>query len=120
MLNLTRVAAAIICLAAILTFSNAFRMKRSILLKRTSNKIFQGVETTVDSSPEIEERVINISSRAMEHLISLKNKQEGEVCLRMGVRAGGCSGMSYVMDLIPAEQITSDDHEEVYEGIRYS
>ena len=36
----------------------------------------------------------------------------------MGIRAGGCSGMSYVMDMIPPDQIKEDDHVEIYEGIQ--
>ena len=40
------------------------------------------------------------------------------MCLRMGVRAGGCSGMSYVMDFISEKDVTSDDHIEEYDGIK--
>jgi iron-sulfur cluster assembly protein len=54
----------------------------------------------------------------MDHILTLKSKQTVEMNLRMGVRAGGCSGMSYVMDMIPADQINEDDHIEVYEGIK--
>ena len=56
----------------------------------------------------------------MEHLKSLKAKQEGdgELYLRMGVRAGGCSGMSYVMDIIEPSAVSEDDHIEDYYGIK--
>jgi len=36
----------------------------------------------------------------------------------MGVRAGGCSGMSYVMDFISVNDVTGDDHIEEYDGIK--
>jgi iron-sulfur cluster insertion protein len=38
--------------------------------------------------------------------------------LRVFVEGGGCSGMSYVMDMIPPDQITDDDHIEIYNNIR--
>jgi iron-sulfur cluster assembly protein len=33
---------------------------------------------------------------------------EGPVLVRMGVRSGGCSGMSYVMDICKEEDVTDD------------
>ena len=71
------------------------------------------------SSPPItegdaEESVITISDRAKSHLKALTEKQGGAMCLRMGVRAGGCSGMSYVMDFVSEHDITGDDHIEEY------
>ena len=34
----------------------------------------------------------------------------------MGVKAGGCSGMSYAMDLCNEKDITQEDHVEEWEG----
>lgn len=34
---------------------------------------------------------------------------DNQILLRMGVRAGGCSGMSYIMDLMKAEDIDEND-----------
>ena len=66
------------------------------------------------------EKVISISDKAKQHLKFLKQKQATDLCLRMGVRAGGCSGMSYVMDFISEKDVTSDDHIEEYgdDGIK--
>jgi iron-sulfur cluster assembly protein len=36
----------------------------------------------------------------------------------MGVRSGGCSGMSYLMDFIKEEEITEEDHIETYGDVR--
>jgi iron-sulfur cluster assembly accessory protein len=37
----------------------------------------------------------------------------------MGVRAGGCSGMSYIMDMMkPEDQVEEGDTEVVYDGVR--
>ena len=64
------------------------------------------------------DRIINITPNAMNNLQSLLTKDPSKPCLRMGVKAGGCSGMSYVMDFITENDITNDDHEELYDGIR--
>ena len=34
---------------------------------------------------------------------------DGKIILRMGVRTGGCSGMSYVMDLTKPEDVDEND-----------
>lgn len=62
------------------------------------------------------QRIISVSEGALAHLRDLKSKQGvGQLYLRMGVRSGGCSGMSYHMDMIKAEEVTEEDHVEVYE-----
>ena len=72
-----------------------------------------------EEEEQVAKRVIDISEKAMGHLTHLISKNPDKQVLRMGVKAGGCSGMSYVMDLIPTEEITSDDHEELFdEGVR--
>ena len=53
----------------------------------------------------------------MAHISDLKSRQ-GLGTLRMGVRSGGCSGMSYVMDFIVDGQITEDDHIELYGDVK--
>jgi iron-sulfur cluster assembly protein len=46
---------------------------------------------------------ITSTENALERLISLKKKrQTPEAVLRVGVRGGGCSGLSYFMDLVEA------------------
>ena len=65
-----------------------------------------------------EERVISLSDAALKHLGELKEKQgTNELCLRMGVRSGGCSGMSYVMDVCSGDDISEEDHIEEYADI---
>lgn len=70
------------------------------------------------SEGDINERVINITPKALLTLQDLLSKDPSKPLLRMGVKAGGCSGMSYVMDFITENDINTDDHEEFYEGIR--
>ncbi|WP_269622198.1 HesB/IscA family protein [Prochlorococcus marinus] len=56
---------------------------------------------------------ILITESAMEQLARLcKDKGSGQL-LRVGVRSGGCSGMSYTMDFIQADDIDKSD--KVYE-----
>jgi len=55
-------------------------------------------------------RIVSFSERAMQQLQTMKESQQLDVLfLRMGVRAGGCSGMSYVMDLTTKDEVTDDD-----------
>jgi iron-sulfur cluster assembly accessory protein len=60
-------------------------------------------------------RGILISEPAMRQLAALMQQQgEGSV-LRVGVRSGGCSGMSYTMDFVPSSAIRADDEQYTYE-----
>ena len=58
---------------------------------------------------------ILISEPAMKQLAVLMAQQGSDKVLRVGVRSGGCSGMSYTMDFIDAAAIASDDEQYVYE-----
>ena len=52
---------------------------------------------------------ILITNDAIEQISALLNNQTDKKALRVGVRSGGCSGMSYTMDFIGGDQINSDD-----------
>ena len=56
---------------------------------------------------------ILITESAMEQLASLCKGKESAQLLRVGVRSGGCSGMSYTMDFVDSETIQKED--EIYE-----
>lgn len=62
---------------------------------------------------------IQLTQAAFEH-IKILQKQQGdrELCLRVGVRQGGCSGMSYMMDFEKPENIREDDEIFEYDGFR--
>jgi iron-sulfur cluster assembly accessory protein len=51
----------------------------------------------------------------MKQLANLMSQQGTGKVLRVGVRSGGCSGMSYTMDFIDAGGILSDDERYTYE-----
>ena len=52
---------------------------------------------------------ILITNDAIEQISNLLKGQIDKKALRVGVRAGGCSGMSYTMDFIGTDEINSDD-----------
>jgi iron-sulfur cluster assembly accessory protein len=58
---------------------------------------------------------ILITEPAMRQLGTLMASQGGEKVLRVGVRSGGCSGMSYTMDFIESSGILPDDETYTYE-----
>ncbi len=52
---------------------------------------------------------ILITNDAIEQISNLLKNQTEKKALRVGVRSGGCSGMSYTMDFIGGDDINSDD-----------
>ena len=58
---------------------------------------------------------ILITEPAMKQLANLMQQQGSGSVLRVGVRSGGCSGMSYTMDFIDAAEIQGDDERYSYE-----
>ena len=52
---------------------------------------------------------ILITNDAIEQISSLLKGQSDKKALRVGVRSGGCSGMSYTMDFIGDNEINPDD-----------
>ena len=53
------------------------------------------------------ERGILMSEAALAHVMALRDKQGSDLCLRVGVRQGGCSGMLGEIFSIPCEYNTS-------------
>ena len=52
---------------------------------------------------------ILITNDAIEQISNLLKGQIDKKALRVGVRSGGCSGMSYTMDFIESNEINPDD-----------
>lgn len=61
---------------------------------------------------------IMMSEAALQHVLSLRNKMGKDLCLRVGVRQGGCSGMSYMMDFEDPNNIREDDEVYDYDGFK--
>ena len=66
-------------------------------------KIEEKIKTSDDG------KGILITNDAIEQISSLLKNQTDKNALRVGVRSGGCSGMSYTMDFIGVNEINSDD-----------
>ena len=52
---------------------------------------------------------ILITNDAIEQISNLLKGQSDKKALRVGVRSGGCIGMSYTIDFIGTDEINSDD-----------
>ena len=66
-------------------------------------KIEEKIKTSDDGNG------ILITNAAIEQISSLLKNQNDKKALRVGVRSGGCSGMSYTMDFIGINEINPDD-----------
>ena len=69
--------------------------------------------TPMDTHTAQDGKGILITNPAMQQLAKLCKDQGKDKVLRVGVRSGGCSGMSYTMDFVPDDQIRDED--KVYE-----
>eukprot|EP00545_Synedropsis_sp_CCMP1620_P012800 CAMPEP_0119011512 /NCGR_PEP_ID=MMETSP1176-20130426/5728_1 /TAXON_ID=265551 /ORGANISM="Synedropsis recta cf, Strain CCMP1620" /LENGTH=163 /DNA_ID=CAMNT_0006964355 /DNA_START=115 /DNA_END=606 /DNA_ORIENTATION=+ len=82
-----------------------------VVLQSTSETVEPPVDYEVP-----EDAVIQIKPKAMIRLRELREKQDvPTLVLRMGVRNGGCSGLSYVMDFASEDDIEDDDAIDEYE-----
>jgi iron-sulfur cluster assembly protein len=78
------------------------------------------VTTAVSPEPSlshvgVDGRGIQITEPAMRQLATLVGQQGNQTVLRVGVRSGGCSGMSYTMDFIDASAIREEDERYTYQ-----
>jgi len=101
--------------------TSAHSAEKLVLLRvRAKPRVRVMMSTTevAQEQEEEEEGAMVFTEDALKHIDFLKSKQGQavDVILRMGVRAGGCSGMSYVMDFIKDVDVTEDDHEEMIMG----
>ncbi len=67
---------------------------------------------------ETPKRGILMTDAALRHVLRLREQQGRDLCLRVGVRGGGCSGMSYTMNFEEADNIQPDDEVYDYEGFK--
>ena len=65
-----------------------------------------------------EQKGIQLSEAALKRVKILRDNQGSELCLRVGVRQGGCSGMSYMMDFEDVSKISEKDELFDYEDFK--
>jgi len=61
---------------------------------------------------------ILMTESALKHVLELRTKQGSDLCLRVGVKGGGCSGMSYAMDFEDPQNIRKEDQVFDYDGFK--
>jgi iron-sulfur cluster assembly protein len=61
---------------------------------------------------------IQLTAAALTHVLALRDQQGKDLCLRVGVRQGGCSGMSYLMEFEEPGNTRPDDEVFDYTGFQ--
>jgi iron-sulfur cluster assembly protein len=104
-----------ILLLSVLQLSASFLMPSApIGVPRQLQSAPSDVQAAVDYAVP-EDAVVVIKPKAMKRLRELREKEKTDnLVLRMGVRNGGCSGLSYVMDFSTEEAIEEDDAVDEY------
>jgi len=69
----------------------------------------ENVEFKQETKNSDDGKGILITNDAIEQILNLLKGQSDKKALRVGVRSGGCSGMSYTMDFIGDNEINPDD-----------
>ncbi|XP_012075255.1 iron-sulfur assembly protein IscA, chloroplastic isoform X2 [Jatropha curcas] len=59
---------------------------------------------------------ISLTENALKHLNKMRNDRNEDLCLRIGVKQGGCSGMSYTMEFENRANARPDDSIIEYNG----
>ncbi|CAN7134447.1 unnamed protein product [Brassica rapa subsp. narinosa] len=84
--------------------------RRSRLCVRSSSS------APVASAMEGLKPAISLTESALKHLNKMRSERGEDLCLRIGVKQGGCSGMSYTMDFENRANARPDDSTIEYEG----
>lgn len=59
---------------------------------------------------------IALTENALSHLNKMRSEKNQDLCLRIGVKQGGCSGMSYTMEFESKANTRPDDSVMEYNG----
>lgn len=65
-----------------------------------------------------QQKGIILTEKALNHVLALREKQGQDLYLRVGVRQGGCSGMSYLMDFEDPSKVQEKDQVFDYDGFK--
>ena len=89
-------------------FNASYQLSFYIINSR--NPLFmENVEVKQEIKNSDDGKGILITNDAIEQISNLLKGQSDKKALRVGVRSGGCSGMSYTMDFIGTDEINPDD-----------
>lgn len=96
-------------------FSTVLPRRRFSTFSSTSSSSSTDDRTLLYDYTVPDDAVVHIKPLAMKRLRELRDQQvDRSLTLRMGVRSGGCSGMSYVMDFSTQDAIQDDDAVDSY------
>ncbi|XP_010681065.2 iron-sulfur assembly protein IscA, chloroplastic isoform X1 [Beta vulgaris subsp. vulgaris] len=88
----------------------AFSISFPLNLKRITRLSIQSSSASVSATPvEGLAPAISLTDNALKHLKRIRADRNEDVCLRVGVKQGGCSGMSYTMDFESKENMKPED-----------
>ncbi|KAK4353888.1 hypothetical protein RND71_026082 [Anisodus tanguticus] len=59
---------------------------------------------------------VSLTDNALKHLNKMRSERNEDLCLIIGVKQGGCSGMSYTMEFDKRENARPDDSIIEYNG----
>ena len=91
-------------------FYASYRLSFYIININSWNPLFmENVEVKQEIKNSDDGKGILITNDAIEQISNLLKGQSDKKALRVGVRSGGCSGMSYTMDFIETNEINPDD-----------
>ncbi|XP_021895498.1 iron-sulfur assembly protein IscA, chloroplastic [Carica papaya] len=95
--------------------SVSFRFQRKIHSRRKPLSIRS---TSLPAMPTSEglTPAISLTENAMKHLKKMRADRNEDLCLRIGVKQGGCSGMSYTMEFESRANTRPDDSIIEYNG----
>lgn len=124
----TRKAVGIVARPACLT---RFKLAKHLETRsRTTQRVGMGDACVSRAQAEAQEEsplapCITLTNNALAHLTQLKEQKastseglgnDAELLLRIGIKQGGCSGMSYFMDFETPDKVVDDDAVMVLEG----
>ncbi|KAK4264837.1 hypothetical protein QN277_025961 [Acacia crassicarpa] len=88
--------------------SVSFRFSRPNLQHRKPLSI-RSVQVPAAPTTEGLAPAISLTDNALKHLNKMRSERNQDLCLRIGVKQGGCSGMSYTMDFEDRANARADD-----------
>ncbi|KAJ4715532.1 Iron-sulfur assembly protein IscA [Melia azedarach] len=96
-------------------YSISFRFSKSNLSRRKSISVRA---SSVPAAPATEglKPAILVTDNALKHLNKMRSERNEDLCLRIGVKQGGCSGMSYTMEFENRANARPDDSVMEYDG----
>jgi iron-sulfur cluster assembly protein len=78
----------------------------------------KGIELAMTQATQTQQKGILMTDSALKHVLELRDRNGKDLCLRVGVRGGGCSGMSYTMDFEDPNNVQGTDEVFDYEGFK--